>query len=607
MNRNRRTWLRGWLLFLFSALFFSHAAGANKEARAVWLSRFEYTPLGYSASRQRQFIEQAVKNLHDARFNMLIFQVRGQADAFYRSDYEPWSDRLTGTLGKNPGWDPLQYAIDMAHENAIELHAWINVFPCWQGAAPPQESTPRHLFLDHPEWICCDPSGIPMTYSDEGYASLSPGIPEVRDYLKNICLDIVTNYEIDGLHFDYIRYPNRQYSHDPISESLFHDPVLGNPENLTRADWQRSQVNLFVRDVYEAIMAIKPHVKISAAVIGKYNYSEVSWDGYNACYQDGAQWTAEAKIDILAPMMYWPIGQLNPWAPFEVLARDWVFNNANGRFILGGIGAYKNENNFPEIAAQIDTLRAVRAQGQVFFSYSSLDDSYFWDDLIARHYKHLANVPAMTWKDDAPPNRPAALEVKWLSPTSIAVNWQPPAPAADGDIAEYYNIYRCIGRSPIDIEDPKHLYKITSDATGQFVDTGLDSAQKYYYWISALDDADNEGGVTSYKRATSVVDDAQRLPGGFALRQNYPNPFNGNTRIEYTIPFALESQRISLVIYDISGRKVRVLLDGILPAGDYATAWDGADDQGQPVPSGFYVYRLECDSYQAGNKMLLLK
>jgi len=446
-----------------------------------------------------------------------------------------------------------------------------------------------------------------MEYSDSSYASLSPGIPEVREYLVNICLDIVTHYEIDGLHFDYIRYPDRQYSYDPISDSLFHDPVLGNPGNLARADWQREQVNRFVRDVYDAIMAIKPHLKISAAVIGKYNYPEVGWDGYNACYQDGAQWTAAGKIDFLAPMMYWPIGQLNPWAPFEVLARDWVFNNANDRFIFGGIGAYKNEGNFPEIATQIDTLRAVRAQGEVFFSYSSLDDSYFWVDLTARHYKHLANVPAMTWKDAVPPNRPAALDVKWISPTSIAVTWQPPAQAPDGDVADYYNIYRCIGRSPIDIEDPKHLYRITSGATVQFSDTGLDSAQKYYYWISALDDADNEGGATGYKRATSVEDDVPRLPDDLALLQNYPNPFNGSTRIDFTLSFALERERVSLIIYDISGRKVRVLMDGWLQAGDHSTRWDGTDDQGQPVSSGFYVYRLECPSCQVSSKMLLLK
>lgn len=603
--------IRFFRFFLFSVIVATLSVfqlnAANKEARAVWLSRFEYTPRGYSAANQKLYIDQAIANLKNANFNILVFQVRGQADAFYHSSYEPWSDRLTGTLGQNPGWDPLQYAIDAAHRNSIELHAWVNVFPCWQGKRQPQESTPRHLFLEHPEWICCDPLGNPMPYDDESYASLSPGIPEVREYLKLVCLDIVTKYNIDGLHFDYIRYPDKQYSYDAISDSLFSDPVYGNPNNLDRPDWQREQVSSFVREIYDSIMDIKPHVKISAAMIGKYSYSNVSWDGYNACYQDGKQWTAEGKIDILMPMMYWPIGQLYPWAPFEVLARNWVYDNSNGRHVYGGIGAYKNEDNFPEIAAQIDTLRKIRAQGEVYFSYGSLRTSYFWDDLLAWHYKHLANVPAMSWKDDVLPNRPRSLDAKWISPTSIVLDWLPPEEAADGDIADYYNIYRSVGRSPIDIEDPKFLYKITGNNAVQFVDTGLDSAQKYYYWISALDDADNESWATGYKRATSVETEISSLPLGFALKQNFPNPFNAGTTIKFSIPFALEGHEIRLIVYDVLGRQVKILKQGVISAGEYTAHWNGADEFGQPVSSGSYVYRLETDAYTLSNKLLLLK
>ncbi len=599
-----------WYLTLYSILLLMITISANaahKEARGVWLSRFEYTTLGYSMTRQKQYIDQAVENLTNANFNMLIFQVRGQADAFYQSSVEPWSHRLTGTLGQDPGWDPLQYAIDSAHKNAIELHAWINVFPCWKGANPPTESTPRHLYLEHPEWICCDPQGNPMPHDGDAYATLSPGIPEVRDYLKNICLEIVMNYDIDGLHFDYIRYPGIQYSYDPISDSLFHDPVHGNPNNLSRADWQREQVNTFVRDVYDEIKQIKPHVKISAAVIGKYNYSNVSWDGYNACYQDGKQWTAEGKIDFLAPMMYWPIGSLSPWAPFEILARNWVYDNSNARHIYGGIGAYKNTDNFPEIAAQIDTLRAIRAEGEIFYAHTSLKNSYFWDDLLEWHYKQLANVPPMPWQDDEPPNRPQGLDARWISPTSIVLNWQPPMEAEDGDIADYYNVYRSVGRTPVDIEDPRFLHKITPKNTLEFVDTGLDSSKKYYYWISALDDADNEGAVTGYKRATSVVTEIAALPLGFSLKQNYPNPFNASTRIEFAIPYALSNKRVRLVIYDVLGKKVKTLKDEVISAGNFSLKWYGTDDLGRTVSSGSYIYRLESEVYTISKKMLLLK
>jgi len=602
--------MRRLFIFLFFGImiypFISNAA--HKEARAVWLSRFEYTPHAYSVNYQKAYIRQAIENLKKSNFNMLIFQVRGQGDAFYKSNYEPWSNRLTGTLGQNPGWDPLQYAIDLAHQNAIELHAWINVFPCWKGSAPPTESNPRHLYLEQSEWICCDPQGIPMPYNGDAYASLSPGIPEVREYLVNICRDIVLNYDIDGLHFDYIRYPNKQYSYDAISDNLFNDPAIGNPTGLSRADWQREQVNKFVREVYDAVTDINPKVKLSAAVIGKYNYSSVSWDGYNACYQDGKQWTAEGKIDFLAPMMYWPIGQTNPWAPFEILARNWVLDNSNGRHIYGGIGAYKNTTNFPEIAAEIDTLRRIRADGAVFFSYGSLRNSDFWDDLTNWHYKNLANVPPMPWKDNIPPEKPISLESRWISTSSIELTWQPPLQANDGDVADYYNIYRSTGRSPIDIEDPKHLYVITPDNNTHFIDTGLDSTKNYYYWISALDDADNEGMVTGIKKATAVQEaPIASIPGTFTLKPNYPNPFNSQTVIEYSIPYHWIDKQVNLTICDMLGKHVNTLVNAVQSPGEHAVTWDGRNESGSTVASGMYIFRIECNGMNLSRKMLLVR
>lgn len=447
-----------------------------------------------------------------------------------------------------------------------------------------------------------------MPVDGEAYASLSPGIPEVREYLINICLDIVLNYDIDGLHFDYIRYPNRQYSHDPISDFLFSDPIIGNPEGLSREAWQREQVNKFVREVYDVVTEINPMLKVSAAVIGKYNYPSVSWDGYNACYQDGRQWTAEGKIDFLAPMMYWLIGQTSPWAPFEILARNWVFDNANGRHIYGGIGAYKNTDNFPEIAAEIDTLRKIRAQGEVFFSYGTLRNSDFWDDLLAWHYKNLANVPPMFWKDSIPPEKPVDLIAKWITPMTIELTWQPPPEASDGDVAGYYNIYRSAGRSPIDLEDPKHLYVITPNNQTHFVDADLDSNKNYYYWVSALDDADNEGPVTGVKKATAVQEiPIADMPIDFELRPNYPNPFNSQTTIEYSIPRVMDNEQVTLIIYNMLGRKIRTLVNRAHPVGQYTIIWDGKNDSGLEVTTGMYVYRLQCKGYNLSRKMLLLQ
>ncbi len=602
-------WKRvGLIISVVVFLSSNNLFASYKEARAVWLSRFEYSSRYMSQNEQKAFIRRAIKNLKQANFNMLIFQVRGQADAFYRSNFEPWSDRLTGELGQDPGWDPLQYAINQAHANSIELHAWVNAYPCWKGSSPPSSNaSPQHVYWQHPEWFCVDQAGNPMPLGGDNYITLSPGIPEVREYIKNVCMDIVLNYDIDGLHFDYIRYPQQNYSYDPISDSLFNDPVNGNPNGLSHAGWQREQVNIFVREIYDQIMAVKPMLKISAAVIGKYKYDFTYWTGYYTVYQDGAQWTAEGKTDFLAPMMYWPIGQLNPWAPFEILARDWVYNNSNGRHIYGGIGAYKNLDNFPEIAAEIDTLRKIRAEGAVFFSYSSLEYSSFWDDLLQRHYKLLANVPAMPWKDDVPPNKPNDLQVSWVTPTSIELHWQPPEPAEDGDVADYYNIYRSVNRSPLDVEDPKFLYAITPDNQTFYVDNNVDSSNVYFYWVSALDKNDNEGPITRNVQVTVENFDISELPLNFQLQANYPNPFNSSTHIEYHIPPALDGEQVSLTIVDVLGRRVKNIFENQQRKGSHRATWDGKDNFGNQVASGTYFVLLKAKGHISQNKILLLR
>ena len=171
----------------------------KREARGVWMSRFEYTSglLKNDPEAAKTYIRSVFEKARSAKFNMVFFQVRGNATSFYNSSLEPWASELSGTLGKDPGWDPLQFAIGEAHRLGLELHAWINTFPIWRGGVPPVETNPRQVLLEHPDWVVCDEEGKPMTEDPpkEGYIWASPGIPAVRQHILDVVKDIVARYD----------------------------------------------------------------------------------------------------------------------------------------------------------------------------------------------------------------------------------------------------------------------------------------------------------------------------------------------------------------------------------------------------------------------------
>ncbi|MDZ7261783.1 MAG: family 10 glycosylhydrolase [candidate division KSB1 bacterium] len=493
--------LSGLLFLLNFSLLCEKPFTGKREARGVWVTRWEYTTSlnTRNAAVQQQKIIEIMKSARRAKLNMVFFQVRGQADACYPSHFEPWAAELTDTLGKDPGWDPLQFAIEQAHRFGLELHAWFNTFTAWRGQMPPPATRPEHIYNAHPEWLCADSAGVPMSLNSH-YVFVSPGIPEVREHVHQVAIDIVRNYNVDGIHFDYIRYPEksntRGYSHDSISVRRFHS-LMENPQGLSWEDWQREQINLFVRRFYEEATALKPMVKISAAVIGKYDWSQ--WNGYHAVFQDARQWLEEGNMDFLVPMIYWR--RHHPEAPFGKIAREWLEKYSYHRYIFPGINARKdNLPDWPEdeLERQVEIIRHRNGRGMVFFSYSALERH--WENLGAadqlvinfpKGFTYLANVPPMPWKDSHPPRPPRNLRVLKVSPDSIVIAWQPSLPASDGDSAEYYNVYRST-RTPVDISTAANLLAITATADTVFVDREMGKSMKYYYLVTALDDGDNE-------------------------------------------------------------------------------------------------------------------
>jgi uncharacterized lipoprotein YddW (UPF0748 family) len=232
----------------------------------------------------------------------------------------------------------------------------------------------------------------------DGYVTLSPGVPEVREHLRSVAEDLLSAYAVDGLHLDYIRYPGPGYSYDPLGEEAYAIDLQARP-GLAHADWQREQVDDSVRQVFETLLQVRPAATLSAAVWfvyrNEWGWSSVS-EGYPDYYQDPRAWTAAGTVDALAPMIYFPLtdppgGRLD----FYTLLQDHLQGNP-GRFVLAGIKA--DYPDFSEIAAQIAAVRELQAAGFILFAYSNLVDRDTFDDLAAGPLSEPAAVPRRPWR-----------------------------------------------------------------------------------------------------------------------------------------------------------------------------------------------------------------
>jgi len=352
-------------------------------------------------------VQEIIERAAYANFNIIFFQVRGQADAYYHSNYEPWAERLTGTLGQDPGWDPLGTAVKLAHAAGLELHAWVNVYPVWitssEAEAPPQDVTPEHLFwkLSHAygwaDWRQWDEEG-PMRLDDYPpvrYLYASPAVTLTVNHIVSVCQDIVTNYEVDGLHLDHIRYAGPEFSRDPISEASFVEAQILDPE-LTWEDWQRAQVADLLSQIYEQVILTHQDVMLTAAVWPIYRdyWDWIANDGYDGYYQDSQGWMWKDLIDAIAPMLYTVSTKDYP-DRFDVLVRDFV-SNANERHVCPGITA--DYDSFDRIWSRIEIARQAGASGQAIFSYSLINKWGYWDEFRNGPYAIPADVPPMPWK-----------------------------------------------------------------------------------------------------------------------------------------------------------------------------------------------------------------
>ena len=378
-----KKWIIGWSL-LFCILI-SVGFASEPEMRACWISRFEWPSSNETTCKNR--IRTMMQTLKNNNFNAVLFQIRGECNTLYPSPYEPWGPQFNWT---NPGWDPAAYAIQEAHANGLEFHAYINTHTITQNI-PPANTSPQHIYNLHarpgssPNWQIHGTDGLPAEKVD-GYIWLSPGIPDAEAWTRQAIMHVVTTYDVDGVHFDRIRTPASSYSHDPISEARFAGE--GNPDHLDWGDWMRSQITRQLRKIYGAVHQVKPHVKITSAPFGICKKEPGGYQGsgtqsYYSWYQDSFGWMESHVQDAIFPQIYWEIGSAHP---FEVLLGDFL-NHTGGRHIYAGMITSN------DVIAQVYETRSQGAPGTTVFSYYSTDFSAYKNG----PYSEPAEIPAMSW------------------------------------------------------------------------------------------------------------------------------------------------------------------------------------------------------------------
>ncbi len=359
-------------LILLLALAGCAGPRVPQPMRAIWVTRGDY--------RSQDDVDQIIANCADAGFNTVIFQVRGNGTAWYESKLEPWAVELGGT---HPGFDPLTRAIEQAREHDVQLHAWVNVMPAWRGTKPPEN--PDQLYNKKPEWFWYDQHGDRQALSSF-YVSLNPCLPEVREYLVAVFEDLVARYPVDGLHMDYIRFPNEppatprgsgiDYPRDDRTLALYKQATGKAPEDDEQAwdDWRTEQVTQLVRDIDAMIARTRPTAALSASV------GSVPTRALHH-FQDGRRWMEEGLLDFQVLMNYTDdpavfVERIEPWLEAETSVP-----------LVPGLWFGRHPDKTTEEAAAVvaEQINLARAKTGNFcvFAYSSLFDSRD-NELVAR-------------------------------------------------------------------------------------------------------------------------------------------------------------------------------------------------------------------------------
>ncbi len=501
------------LLCLIFALTSTISWSQNNEFRATWVVTWEYINSTSTVEENKARIIQILEEHKRANMNAVLWQVRQSGTAYYQSSYEPW-----GSYAGNiyPGFDPLAFVIEEAHKRGMEVHAWFNTFMISSNAA-------GRVTAKHPNWICTNAEGSAMTK----YFALSPGIDSVRKYTLDVAMEIVNNYDIDGLHLDYVRW-NEYDATDMASKSEEMFPLDGmiSEERLNRlkstkaestryifdryhpnsagvpagypswGDWRRAGVTELVKMVHDSIMLVKPYVRLSTAALGKYKTGgETGWNGYYIVFQDAALWFNSGYIDQLTPMHYhWTTGTAllnaieSDWEPAiqQGIADKRLYTVGPASYILDEYNVWNNHN---DIVSKCRTKSWL--DGFQFFSYASWRDRNYWDEAGNTFFNRKTRIrPVLSM---TPPSQPS-LAIAKVDSVHYTLTVTPSSPDNC-----WYIIYRSEDAT-FDSDADEIIFttfgKTTFSATDQY--NGLQSFNgKYSYFATAFNRYWNESSPSN--------------------------------------------------------------------------------------------------------------
>jgi uncharacterized lipoprotein YddW (UPF0748 family) len=381
-------------------LFKSGIPQPRREFRGVWIAtvvNIDWPKNGNDApEKQKADYLQILDFYQNLNYNAVIVQVRTAGDAFYKSDFAPWSRFLTGEEGKTAQWkeDTLDWMIKEAHNRGMEFHAWFNPYRA-SFDLKTQVLSPTHDYYMHPEWM--------LKYGTKYY--YNPGIPEVRNRFSEVIQEVITRYDLDAIHFDDYFYPYK------IKDEVFNDSLAFEryaQQHQTLEDWRRSNVDSLVKNVHQTIKSEKPWVQLGISPFGVWKNKSTDPKGsdtqagqttYEDLYADPLIWMQEGWIDYIAPQVYWSMEL--PVASHRKIVDWWAQNTTRSNLYIGN-GAYKVRNNSDEawndkkeLPSQLKLARNTAAvSGNILFSAKSLmnDNPDVVDYLKKKYYR----LPALT-------------------------------------------------------------------------------------------------------------------------------------------------------------------------------------------------------------------
>ena len=428
-------------LCVAAAIPAAQATSPKREMRGVWVSThlsLDWPNRLQTPAQQRAALIGILDHNKATGMNAAFLQVRSQSDAMYPSTLEPWSYYLTNQQGAAPvpAWDPLQFAIDESRKRGLEFHAWINPYRAvatLSSAGNNAQYAASHVSRTHPEWL--------LTVGT--VQILNPGLPQVRDHVTSVIMDIVERYDVDGIHFDDYFYPNGTPA--TIDDAAFNADPRGFPNTAAgRADWRRDNINMLIARVGENIRAAKPWVKFGVSPSGIYRSSTDPAIGsptsagalqhYSAMFADSRKWLhRDGSITWRAGLLVYRPGRIR-----LQIAGPMVEREAFGRHVYVGLADYKMNTagwtSPSQIADQIALNRAsTNIFGQIHFRHAFLaaNPLNYRTDLKNNIYNRPALLPAMPWKDDVRPNSPMAVTPTLNADGSVTMSWAPQADCLD--------------------------------------------------------------------------------------------------------------------------------------------------------------------------------